>query len=441
MGKQGRRRGASFRRISVAFLVGGLTLLGLPTAALADGSLAGRTIVVDPGHGGIDGGASAYGRVEKNITLPIGLDLGAILRGQGAAVVYTRSTDTYVSLAQRTAIANRAGAAAFVAIHVNALNDPSYRGLMTFYGGPGGYATGVRRSPALVAAGQALAADVQTATLAQGGEISDGVQPANYYVLGNAAMPAVLIETGFLTNPTEGAQLATPALQERVATGIANGLANFFGGSPTVAAAQSPAAPPVQSGPGGVRRYVVQPGDTLSALAVHFGVAIGALRAANSLPADGRIRVGQSLAIQATAAAAVPTLSGSAASNSTATTSDSDGTTYTILPGDTLSAVALRFGVTEAVLMQQNGLRNADALIAGRRLTVPAPTPGGANGGAGRSQGLPTPRRYRVRLGDTLSGVAARFGVTEQAIAQANTLTNKDVLYAGRYLTIPGVFA
>jgi len=60
---------------------------------LADGSLAGRTIVVDPGHGGIDGGASAYGRVEKNITLPIGLDLGAILRGQGAAVVYTRSTE------------------------------------------------------------------------------------------------------------------------------------------------------------------------------------------------------------------------------------------------------------------------------------------------------------------------------------------------------------
>jgi len=136
-----------YRRARAAFLVGGLALLGLPAAALADGGLAGRTIVVDPGHGGIDGGASAYGRVEKNITLPIGLDLGALLRGQGAAVVYTRSSDTYVSLAARTAIANRVGASAFVAIHVNALNDPSYRGLMTFYGGPGGYATGVRPGP------------------------------------------------------------------------------------------------------------------------------------------------------------------------------------------------------------------------------------------------------------------------------------------------------
>jgi N-acetylmuramoyl-L-alanine amidase len=425
-----------YRRARAAFLVGGLALLGLPTAALADGGLAGRTIVVDPGHGGIDGGASAYGRVEKNITLPIGLDLGALLRGQGAAVVYTRSSDTYVSLAARTAIANRVGASAFVAIHVNALNDPSYRGLMTFYGGPGGYATGVRRSPAQVAASQALATDVQAATLAQTGQVGDGVQPANYYVLGNAAMPAVLVETGFLTNPAEGAQLATPAMQERVASGIASGVARFFSGAAAVASTPALAAPALQSSSGGVQRYVVQQGDTLSALAVRFGLSEAELRMANSLPADGRILAGQTLTIQGHLAAGSDATQ-SPANGSAAVTATTSGTDYTIQLGDSLSAVALRFGVTEAALLRQNGLRNADALIAGRHLAIPGPAANEANAVPQAALARATPTRYRVRLGDTLSGVAARFGVTQQAVAQANALTNTNQVYAGSYLTIP----
>ena len=430
MGKQGKLyvlRG----RARAALLIGGLAVLASPTSALAGGGLAGRTIVVDPGHGGMDGGASANGLIEKNITLPIGLDLGALLRGQGASVVYTRGSDTFVSLAERTAIANQAKASAFIAIHVNAFKDPSYRGVMTFYGAPGGYATGVRRSAAEVSASRALATDVQASTVAQTGQVGDGVQPASYYVLGNAAMPAALIETGFLTNPAEGAQLATPALQERIAAGIANGVARFLSAAASVTIAPSPAAGAFQPVAGVGSRYVVQPGDTLSALAVRFDVSEAALLASNTVPSDGRILAGTSLAIPGG-----PNAQPSLAVDSSTRIADV-GMRYTIRLGDSLSQIAVRFDVTEAALMQQNGLRNADNVIAGRRLTIPTR---GTDAPRAPVHGAPastTARHYRVRLGDTLSAVAARFGVTEQAVAQANALKNTDLVYAGRYLTIP----
>ena len=215
----------------------GLVLLALPWPAHAASPLAGKTIVVDPGHGGVDTGAIANGVQEKDVTLPIGLDVGALLGQLGAHVVYTRTSDvtvgppddTEAGLAARAKLANDAHADAFISIHANSLSDPTYSGVMTFAGTAGGYVDGAHRSPQLVAQSKLLAEDVQKAVQQKTQATDRGVKSADYYVLGNTAMPSILIETGFLTNPTEAARLASPDYQQKIAAGIAQGFAAFFG--------------------------------------------------------------------------------------------------------------------------------------------------------------------------------------------------------------------
>ena len=214
-----------------------LALLYPPTLAGAAGaSLAGKTIVIDPGHGGIDPGALGNGLYEKNLTLPIGLDVGALLTQAGAHVVYTRTGDvtvgppdnTTAGLAARASIANDSHADIFVSIHVNSLSDPGFSGLTSFYGASGGYIDGVTRTPRLVDQSRLLAQDVQHAVLTQTQQVDRGVQSANFYVLGNTTMPSILVETGFITNPSEAQQLASPGFQEQIATGVADGIVQFF---------------------------------------------------------------------------------------------------------------------------------------------------------------------------------------------------------------------
>ncbi|HEV7214940.1 MAG TPA: N-acetylmuramoyl-L-alanine amidase, partial [Chloroflexota bacterium] len=222
------------RLLATGFLV----TLALPplAAAAASTSVAGHTIVIDPGHGGIDTGAIANGLYEKDVTLPISLDVGALLTQAGAHVVYTRMGDvtvgptdsTTAGLAARASIANSSHADIFVSIHANSLNDPGYAGLMTFYGAPGGYIDGVTRTPSVVDQSRLLAHDVQHAVQQRTQEVDRGVQSADFYVLGNTSMPSILVETGFLTNPTEAQRLASPAYQEQIAEGVASGIATFF---------------------------------------------------------------------------------------------------------------------------------------------------------------------------------------------------------------------
>ena len=410
-------------------------LAALPATVFAAGPLAGETIVVDPGHGGIDGGAAAYGRVEKAVTLPIGLDLSALLRGAGARVILTRSSDRFVSLADRVAIANAAGGDAFVSIHANALSDPGYAGVTTFYGASSGFVTGVRRTPGLVTASRILATDVEAATQARTGEIDRGVQSADYYVLGNSHMPTVLIETGFITNPAEGQRLTTPAYQEALAAGIAAGLAQFAANpnqsapNPTGLSAPEPVAP-------GSEQYVVRPGDTLSAIAVRLGATQAALRAANELSNSNLIYAGQTLTI---AGGTSPVSSEAAPAEHFMTPIDNGATggrTYVVQQGDTLTAIARRLGANVSALAQANGIENTDHLLAGQTLQLP----GDHQTGAGAAQTPATStgnERYHIRSGDTLSAIAQRLGISERALATANQLSDLNHLIAGRYLQIP----
>ncbi|HEY8745470.1 MAG TPA: N-acetylmuramoyl-L-alanine amidase, partial [Chloroflexota bacterium] len=221
--------------VVLAFSSVGLTPLLAVPSALAASPLAGRTIVLNAEEGGSSSGGISAGVEEKTINLPTTLDVGALLTQAGAHVVYTRTTDITVSLKARAALANRVQADAFVTVAANALNDPSFSGSTTFYGKSSGYVGGQTRSANLVVASRDLAQDVQNGVVQATGAVDQGVQSANFYVLGYATMPSILIETGFMTNPPELQRLVTPAYQETIAEGIASGLEQFFSTQPAAA--------------------------------------------------------------------------------------------------------------------------------------------------------------------------------------------------------------
>ena len=207
-----------------------------PAAASSGAPLLGRVIAVDPGHGGRDPGASANGVNEKAVTLGVGLALRQALLDLGATVVMTRTADVSVGLPDdphdglqvRSDFANAARANAFVSVHANAAPDAGRSGVITYFGQRCGYVSAAQRDPALMARSYRLATRVESDVAQASGEVNDGVDSADYWVLGNTNMPSILVETGFVTNVAEAARLTTPAYQKKVAQAIAAGVADFF---------------------------------------------------------------------------------------------------------------------------------------------------------------------------------------------------------------------
>ncbi len=173
--------------------------------------------VIDPGHGGSASGAYYEEIKEKDLTFPISLKLRDILEAQGYIVVMTRDDDSYMTLADRCQVANDLGADLFVSIHCNALeNNTNYTGLITFY------STGSTQ-------GQKLAQAVQDAASAATGAINRGIRNnSDYTVLRKTKMPAILVETGFMSNHEELMALADSAYQQRLAQGIAEGITRYL---------------------------------------------------------------------------------------------------------------------------------------------------------------------------------------------------------------------
>ncbi len=172
-------------------------------------------IVLDPGHGGTDPGAVVGVIYEKDINLAIALMVRDILAEQENIVVsMTRDDDSYPSLTERAEFANKIDADLYVSIHANALDDTSYSGLFTFY-----YAD-MRNS-------KKPAELIQNAASAETGAISRGVRTENYTVLRKTNMPAVLVETGFMTCQEELTLLCDIEYQMKMAKGIAKGIEIF----------------------------------------------------------------------------------------------------------------------------------------------------------------------------------------------------------------------
>jgi len=171
-------------------------------------------VMIDPGHGGKDPGARGIGGIEeKNIILPISQQVAQILEKNGVQVVLTRSSDYYVSLQGRADMANRANADVFVSIHANSMGmeRPDVNGLETYY-----YETGKQ-----------LADTIHKNILREVDVDDRRVRRARFFVLRKTAMPAVLVEVGFLTGNEDAVKLASPAYRQQMAEAIANGILQY----------------------------------------------------------------------------------------------------------------------------------------------------------------------------------------------------------------------
>jgi LysM repeat protein len=218
----------------------------------------------------------------------------------------------------------------------------------------------------------------------------------------------------------------------------ANGLAN----ANTIYAGQRLIIPgagssgPTQSGAsqsGSSRAYTVQRGDTLFAIATRHGTTVAAIMQANGL-GSYLIYMGQRLVIPGAGSSGAT----SGAQARSGASQAASGGTYTVRRGDTLSAIAARHGTTVAALMQANGLRSS-LIYAGQRLIIPVGSSGSASSAPTQSGSTQsgTGRAHTVQRGDTLFGIAVRYGTTVPAIMQANNLYSS-VIYVGQRLIIPG---
>ena len=197
-----------------------------PFATAPSAPAHGDLIILDPGHGGNDPGSinANLGLTEKSLTLTISKLVQSRLRSLGWHVTMTRDGDYEVGdpngidrqeLQARCDIANAAGAAAFVSIHINSSVSTAPNGTTTYYWRP---------------ADKSFAQDVQGETAAADGIADAGVKREDFYVIKHTQMPAVLVETAYLSNAHDGAMLQQPAFLDRVAAGIVKGIMDFTGG-------------------------------------------------------------------------------------------------------------------------------------------------------------------------------------------------------------------
>jgi len=213
-----------------------------------------RTVMIDAGHGGKDPGAQGHGLMEKDVNLRMALILGEVLKKRGFRIVYTRTTDEFLALEERTALANAKKVDLFLSVHCNAHTDPSLQGLET-------YSLNLARTPDAVrvaarenAVSDKNISDLQmiltdlmlTSKIKESVDLArvvhkkglsairskwtvtdHGNREAPFYVLMGAKMPSALLEIGYITNKTEAARLKTDAYLKILANGIANGIMEY----------------------------------------------------------------------------------------------------------------------------------------------------------------------------------------------------------------------
>jgi N-acetylmuramoyl-L-alanine amidase len=225
----------------LSFIIGGLWLATLAYALPPAGDLVARdrrttaknrppaaqeyrlttTVVIDAGHGGLDRGGIPGQRVaEKTMTLDVAQRLRSVLEANGYRVVMTRNSDVFVPLPTRVAIANSYRDAIFICIHFNSAKRVGANGIETYF-----YS---RESLPLASA-------VHYNVASGAPSPNRGVRRRGYYVLRKTRIPAVLVECGFLTNPTEAQYAQNTSYRQQLAEEIARGIS----GRSTVASASA----------------------------------------------------------------------------------------------------------------------------------------------------------------------------------------------------------
>jgi N-acetylmuramoyl-L-alanine amidase len=171
------------------------------------------TVVIDAGHGGFDrGGIPSNIIPEKGVALDVALRLRTYLAEDGFRTVMTRSSDTFVTLGRRVAVANAQRRAIFVSIHFNSARRRGANGIETFYGS---------------ARAKKLASLIQRYAMKTTSGENRGIKKARYYVLRNSRIPAVLVECGFLTNPQDAKRASRSEYRDELARQIARAIVAY----------------------------------------------------------------------------------------------------------------------------------------------------------------------------------------------------------------------
>ena len=172
-------------------------------------------VFIDAGHGGTDPGALGYGYRESDLNLQVAKKVESKLKSKGIDVKMSRSSDIFYSLSERAEMANDYGADAFVSIHQNSAKDKSANGIETYYN---------RNKEE----DKPLSNDIQTQVISQTGANNRGVKNAEFTVLVKSKMISALVECGFITNELEVKKLSDSSYQDKLATGIANGIEEYL---------------------------------------------------------------------------------------------------------------------------------------------------------------------------------------------------------------------
>ena len=179
----------------------------------------GKIFVIDPGHGGNDSGAVSGKVYEKTINLQVGAKLSELLKKHGGTVHMTRSTDVFLSLDERVNFSNSINPDAFISIHANSATATSAQGLETFYNSTNGV---------MPIESNKLATYIQEELVNSTSAKNRGVKVANHRVTRGNNAPAILVELGFISNDADRANLINDNYQNKLATGIFNGLMKYF---------------------------------------------------------------------------------------------------------------------------------------------------------------------------------------------------------------------
>ena len=411
-----------------------------------------RIIVIDAGHGGEDPGAvGKMGTREKDVVLKIAKKLHDNLnKRQGYRAFLTRAGDYYVPFNKRLKIARDYGADAFVSIHADAVRNRTVRGGSAYILSTGGATNEAARllarkenladviggwaSDDTIDASDIITLDmVMTNTANRSRElaqlslrnISDinylkftQVQGAPFRVLKMPEIPSVLIETAYISNPTEEKLLRTPAFQDEVAGAIAKAIVKFVpSGQPPVAVQVAGAKDKTGSAAAKKDEKTEKPRQR-EGRAIEKSREDDAEQAPKQAPKKAAAKAEQ--AEERKSSAADPAR---AKKNGTVT--------YRVKKGDTLEKIASRHETTVAELLKLNNMKLKDPLWVDRKLKVPAPPV------REEEKAAPEVITYKVKKGDTLEQIALQHHTTVRSIRTLNNLKPNDPMVAGRKLKVP----
>ncbi|CNF72127.1 N-acetylmuramoyl-L-alanine amidase [Yersinia enterocolitica] len=403
-------------------------------------------VAIDAGHGGQDPGAIGQnGLKEKNVTIAIARRLEALLNSDPMfKPVLTRNGDYFISVMGRSDVARKQGANVLVSVHADAAPNRSATGASVWVlsnrransemgnwleqhekqsellGGAGDVLANTASDPYLSQAvldlqfghSQRVGYDVATKVLNELQRVGDihkrRPEHASLGVLRSPDIPSLLVETGFISNSTEERLLGSSAYQEKIAQAIYKGLRSYFLAHPLQADPKVENRPLIETAAvdsSSQRSGVSQPEPVVSNI--------------SSNAQGGRV------------SAAKPVAAGAVTKNRSQI--------HKVQRGETLSGIASQYGVSMAVLRQNNTLKN-DVVWVGQRLKIPA---SGVTVAAAAPKAVAKakpsksqPVKHQVKRGDTLSAIAARYGVSMSEIERANKIKSGNV-QLGQTLTIP----